>query len=82
MFQWIPEVRHYCKDTPIIIVGTKTDLRTTSEHALPKERGVKLASQEKTNRYLECSALKNVSAITNHEKLNKMINNENYCRKT
>jgi len=25
--KWIPEIRHYVKDTPIVLVGTKLDLR-------------------------------------------------------
>ena len=28
---WIKEVKHYCKNVPIILVGNKIDLRTDSE---------------------------------------------------
>ncbi|EQB77733.1 hypothetical protein CB1_000429007 [Camelus ferus] len=27
MGQWYPEVNHFCKEVPIIVVGCKTDLR-------------------------------------------------------
>ena len=27
MFQWYPEVSHHCPQTPIVLVGTKLDLR-------------------------------------------------------
>ncbi len=25
--KWYPELRHYCKDVPFVLVGTKQDLR-------------------------------------------------------
>ena len=30
--KWYPEVRHHCPDVPIIIVGTKKDLRNAIDH--------------------------------------------------
>lgn len=30
--QWIPEVRHYCPDTPLILVGTQKDLRDNNHN--------------------------------------------------
>ena len=26
-FQWYPEVRHFCPNTPVLLVGLKSDLR-------------------------------------------------------
>jgi Ras-related C3 botulinum toxin substrate 1 len=26
--KWLPEIKHYCPNTPVMVVGTKTDLRT------------------------------------------------------
>ena len=36
---WIPEIRHFCPRTPIILCGTKNDLRYADLDALIKERG-------------------------------------------
>jgi Ras-related C3 botulinum toxin substrate 1 len=32
LFKWYPEVSHFCPNTPIILVGTKLDLRDDKEH--------------------------------------------------
>lgn len=29
--QWFPEVRHFCRDIPVILIGCKTDLRKDKE---------------------------------------------------
>lgn len=29
--KWIPEIRHHCPETPILLVGTKIDLRDNEE---------------------------------------------------
>lgn len=31
--QWYPEVKHFCRDTPVILIGCKTDLRKDKECA-------------------------------------------------
>ena len=59
---WLPEVKHYCYNTPLLLVGTMTDLR---DNALPGEvlrtvshgKGEKLAREIGAKMYLECSAL-------------------------
>ncbi|RNA37742.1 ras-related C3 botulinum toxin substrate 1 [Brachionus plicatilis] len=65
--KWIPEIRHHCPDTPIVLCGTKIDLRddTNTIHLLQKqnlspirrEQGMKLAKKIKAYAYTECSAL-------------------------
>lgn len=56
--KWSPEVKHYCPTIPIILVGTKADLRddpTTSQLVSPADCR-KLKSKIKAHRYVECSA--------------------------
>jgi Ras-related C3 botulinum toxin substrate 1 len=64
--KWCPEVNHHCEGTPMILVGTKVDLR--EEPSIVKklsERGMKpksyldgeeLRKQVKAVKYVECSA--------------------------
>ena len=42
LFQWYPEVRHHCPNTPIILVGTKLDLRDDKD-TIERLRDKKLA---------------------------------------
>lgn len=64
--KWTPEVKHFCPNVPIILVGNKKDLRndpnTIKELSKMKQEPVKpeegRAMAEKINAfaYLECSA--------------------------
>ena len=64
--KWTPEVKHFCPNVPIILVGNKKDLRndsnTIKELGKMKQEPVKLedgrAMAEKINAvcYMECSA--------------------------
>merc|ERR1712179_187915 len=64
--RWLPEVKHFCPNTPIVLVGCKTDLRndekTLEELAGMKqtpvrhEEGLAMAEKIKAFKYLECSA--------------------------
>lgn len=65
--KWYPEIKHHCPDAPMILVGTKIDLREDKEtlnvlseqglSPIKREQGQKLANKIRAVRYLECSAL-------------------------
>jgi len=65
--KWYPEVSHHCPAVPIILVGTKVDLREDKE-TLDKlrskglapitfQQGTQLAKEINSVKFLECSAL-------------------------
>jgi Ras-related C3 botulinum toxin substrate 1 len=95
--KWYPELKHHCPEAPIILVGTKIDLRddretlsalaeqglspckrgencATVEMCRPEtqvfflrfiaEQGQKLANKIRAVKYMECSALTQVSFVT------------------
>ncbi len=65
--KWIPEVTHHAPDTPMILVGTKSDLRGDQDMArLLAAKGMKMVSEEEGTAcakamgcvsYMECSAM-------------------------
>ncbi|KAJ8342305.1 hypothetical protein SKAU_G00322330 [Synaphobranchus kaupii] len=65
--KWHPEVTHHCPSVPILLVGTKSDLRADPEvlkklkeqnqTTVTHQQGAALARQIHAIRYLECSAL-------------------------
>jgi len=73
--KWHPEVTHFNPKTPIILVGTKLDLRDNPDtveslkaqdlEPLTEEMGEKLAKEIGAVKYLECSALtqKNLPSV-------------------
>lgn len=64
--KWLPEVSHFCPKVPIILVGTKKDLRTdpgvienlslTKEKPVTTEQGQQVAALIKARAYIECSS--------------------------
>jgi len=68
--KWVPEVKHFCPNVPIVLVGNKADLRecpyTKKELQRVKQtpvsytKGEQMASQIGAKCYLECSALTKV----------------------
>ncbi len=65
--QWYPEIKHHAPGVPIILVGTKLDLRedkATADNLRSKkmepvsyEQALAVAKEIKAVKYLECSAL-------------------------
>ena len=64
--KWIPEVRHFCHNVPIILVGNKKDLQNdpevidelkkTKQKPLQYKDGQLVAEQIHAAGYVECSA--------------------------
>ncbi|KAL1261118.1 hypothetical protein QQF64_008945, partial [Cirrhinus molitorella] len=65
--KWYPEVSEHCPNVPILLVGTKKDLRDDSEvlqklkeknlSVVSQQQGAALARQIQASKYMECSAL-------------------------
>lgn len=65
--KWYPEVSHHCPNTPIILVGTKLDLREDKDtieklkeknmSTIQYPNGLQMAKEISAVKYLECSAL-------------------------
>jgi len=75
--KWLPEIRHHCPNVPVVLVGTKSDLRddpysleTCKKLGKPMvQTSEALALQKKVGAsgYVECSAL-------THENINEVFN--------
>ncbi|KAL7846766.1 hypothetical protein SRHO_G00217460 [Serrasalmus rhombeus] len=66
LIKWYPEVHHFCRDAPIILIGCKTDLRKDKEKTRKLKameqapityiQGEETQKQMNAELYLECSA--------------------------
>ncbi|NXU84896.1 RHOF protein, partial [Xiphorhynchus elegans] len=64
--KWYPEVNHFCKGVPVLLVGCKTDLRQDEEvlrklrdgrmEPVSRQQGEAMARQVRATSYMECSA--------------------------
>ncbi|XP_071821809.1 ras-related C3 botulinum toxin substrate 1-like [Apostichopus japonicus] len=64
---WYPEIHHHCPNVPIVLVGTKVDLRDhldtkitllkNKESPITFVQGLKLSKEIGAVKYAECSAL-------------------------
>ena len=65
--KWAQELRRFCPDAKIILVGTKTDLRddhnalrrlkNMNQEPISRQMGVELVREIGGEKYMECSAL-------------------------
>ncbi|KAL1139210.1 hypothetical protein AAG570_009269 [Ranatra chinensis] len=54
--KWTPEVKHFCPNVPIILVGNKKDLAKMKQEPVRPEEGRSMAEKINAYDYLECSA--------------------------
>ena len=70
-YQWVPDITHHMRDIPFLLVGTQMDLRN-DEGTIKKlqknkltpistDMGHRRAKELKASRYVECSALTQVT---------------------
>uniref|UniRef100_A0A1L8EH05 Putative rho n=1 Tax=Haematobia irritans TaxID=7368 RepID=A0A1L8EH05_HAEIR len=54
--RWLPEIRHYCPNVPVIVIATKIDLREhTRIQCITRDQGLALAKEVNALEYMECS---------------------------
>lgn len=52
--KWVPELKHHSPETPIVLCGTKADLR--KDGCVTEDEGKKFAKDIGARAYVECSA--------------------------
>ena len=55
--KWLPEIKNHCPDVPMILVGTKSDLRKENPDSVTVDQANALSKKMKAVCYMECSAL-------------------------
>lgn len=75
---WVPDLQDY-KDIPVILVGTKSDLRSTGTDCISKDEISKFQKKINAIFYVECSA-KNLTGIEDLKKrLLKFLTKDRSC---
>ena len=54
---WIPEIRHHCPTVPVVLVGSKIDLRGGND-IISADQGSDMANKIKAAKYMEISSLR------------------------
>ncbi|CAK9781303.1 Rho-like family small GTPase [Cutaneotrichosporon oleaginosum] len=85
--KWFPEIQHHSPGTPIILVGTKLDLRDDPaalerlrerrSQPIQYTQGAAMANDIRAARYLECSALTQVGLKTVFDQAIRTVLNPN-----
>jgi GTPase SAR1 family protein len=56
--KWVDEIKQYVKDPKLLLVGTKEDLRDSSDNPVSTAEGESLKAQIGAFDYIECSAIR------------------------
>jgi len=56
LVKWYPELKSYCPNAAIILVGTKSDLKGNNQGIVPVKQAKRMKSKIKAFKQLECSA--------------------------
>lgn len=83
--KWIPEIRHHCPNTPVLLLATKIDLRDNPDHInklklkhqapITTQKGKDLANRFNAAMYVECSAYLQTGLQTVFEGAIQTVNN-------
>lgn len=57
--EWLPELKEHAPQVPILLVGTKADLRSSKQCPISEEMGKAMSFNQQLAGYLECSAKEN-----------------------
>jgi len=82
--KWVKEIRGKCPDSPLLVVGTKIDLRDNPNEVkackddsgmdpISKEQGILLAEHIGAHKYVECSALTQTGLSAVFDEAMKMV---------
>uniref|UniRef100_A0A336MCT3 CSON013930 protein n=1 Tax=Culicoides sonorensis TaxID=179676 RepID=A0A336MCT3_CULSO len=82
--RWASELRKECKDVPIVLCATKTDLRSTVLNCVTTMEGQDMRMDIKAKAFVECSSLSNQgvkNAIhTTIKTMNAEVEDEQECK--
>ncbi|XP_037922418.1 ras-like GTP-binding protein RhoL isoform X2 [Hermetia illucens] len=81
--KWTPEIRHFTTNIPIVLVGTKLDLRVAgSEKFVTTAEGRKMRKEIRAYSYVECSAMKQVNLSDVFEEAVRAVVNKTHKPRT